>query len=251
MALCQQSSAGFAEQNHYRWATFPDSCHTKTTRLLWFVLWQTGGESHRTQQHCRKHTDRRGSHETVIFPRSVKWLQWPWRSKHNIPEKKQQHTEMFHRVFLRKVALSQMLCFTECRCVFCHLAVTLRAVERNPPYSVCQSRFKQHCRKTPKASRFRDWEWFIHTHISADCTGWFCWFHFLRKWNCDIGTGRTSSDSAALAFSLSVSQSLTWGRFPSVFLSFSLPLRLSLYSITCMHDLHRYSPLLTIYTFLL
>lgn len=57
------------------------------------------------------------------------------------PRKKQQHTEVFHRVFCEKVVFSQMLCFTKCRYVFCHLAVTLGAVERNPPYSVCQSRF--------------------------------------------------------------------------------------------------------------
>lgn len=242
MALCQQASAGVDEQNHYRGATFPDSCHTKTTKLLWFVLWQTALQ--------KTHRQRWKSWNSYI-PTLRTRLQWPWRSKHNIPEKSNNIQKCFNVFFAKSCVFSNVV-FYEMPLRFLSSRRDARGRRTQPSIFCLSVSFLATLQEnSKKASRFRDWGWFIHTHISADCTGRFCWFHFLRKWNCDIGTVRTSSDSAALAFSLSISQSLTWGRFPSVFLSFSLPLRLSLYSITCMHDLHRYSPLLTIYTFLL
>lgn len=203
------------------------------------------------RQRCRKHTDRGGSHETVIFPRSVHNYSGP-EGPNTTSQKKATTYRNVSPCVLRKSCVFSNVVFYEMPLRFLSSRRDARGRRTQPSIFCLSVSFLATLQEnSKKASRFRDWGWFIHTHISADCTGRFCWFHFLRKWNCDIGTVRTSSDSAALAFSLSISQSLTWGRFPSVFLSFSLPLRLSLYSITCMHDLHRYSPLLTIYTFLL
>lgn len=141
MALCQQSSTGVSVQNHYRIETFPDSCHTKTTSLLWFVFDRRRIAPH-TAARQKTHRQRWKSWNSYI-PTLRTQLQWPWRSKHNLTENT---TSQKKGTTHRNVSPSVLW-----KVVFFSNVVFLQDVV---VFSVICLVFWKHCRKTQKASRF-------------------------------------------------------------------------------------------------